>query len=229
MLTRFLPAIEHQVQTARNRTGIVRRAVTEDLPRIAAIHRSAFSQFFLTGLGGEFLRRYYGLLLRHPKAIVLISESSGAVEGFVGGFVDPAEFYALMRRNRRMFVLPILAALIRRPSLVMGVFDAVQRIQTQAAEEPPRSCELCSVAVAPEAGGMGLGKALVQAFLEWAWSMDARRVYLTTDADANEHANALYRTTGFQLNRRFRQGKGRWMNEYILRRSGPAGNSGMCP
>jgi ribosomal protein S18 acetylase RimI-like enzyme len=228
MLTRFLPAIEHQVQTARSRTGIVRQAVTEDLPRIAAIHRSAFSQFFLTRLGAEFLRRYYGLLLRHPKAIVLISESSGVVEGFVGGFVDPAEFYALMRRNRHMFVLPILAALIRRPSLVMKVFDAVQRIQTPAAEESPRSCELCSVAVAPEAGGMGLGKALVQAFLEWAWSMDARRVYLTTDADANERANALYRTTGFQLNRRFRQGKGRWMNEYILRRSGPAGNTGMC-
>ena len=228
-MTRFLPAIEHQLQTARSRTGIVRQAVTEDLPRIAAIHRSAFSQFFLTRMGSEFLHRYYGLLLRYPKGIVLISEFSGVVEGFVGGFLDPAEFYALMRRNRQMFVLPTLAALIRRPSLARGVFDAVQRIQTAAAEEPTRSCELCSVAVAPEAGGMGLGKALVQAFLEWAWSMDARRVYLTTDADANEHANALYRTTGFQLNRRFRQRKGRWMNEYILWRSGPARNSGMCP
>jgi ribosomal protein S18 acetylase RimI-like enzyme len=63
-----------------------------------------------------------------------------------------------------------------------------------------------------------LGKALVRAFLAQAWSMDAQCVYLTTDADGNGQANALYRKAGFQHTRRFLQRKGRWMNEYIIHR-----------
>jgi hypothetical protein len=46
--------------------------------------------------------------------------------------------------------------------------------------------------------------------------MDAKCVYLTTDADGNETANALYRQVGFQHTQRFLQRKGRWMNEYVF-------------
>jgi ribosomal protein S18 acetylase RimI-like enzyme len=81
-----------------------------------------------------------------------------------------------------------------------------------------RSCELSSIAVAPEAAGKRLGKTLVQAFLAQAWSLDAQYVYLTTDADGNEPANALYLKSGFQHTRRFLQRKGRWMNEYVIDR-----------
>jgi ribosomal-protein-alanine N-acetyltransferase len=79
-----------------------------------------------------------------------------------------------------------------------------------------RSCELASIAVAPEAGGNGLGKALLQAFVAQARSMNAQYVYLTTDADGNDSANALYRQAGFQHTRRFLQRRGRWMNEYVI-------------
>jgi ribosomal protein S18 acetylase RimI-like enzyme len=81
-----------------------------------------------------------------------------------------------------------------------------------------RSSELSSIAVAPEASGNGLGKTLVEAFLAKSWSMDAQCVYLTTDADGNDHANALYRETGFEHVRLFVQRKGRWMNEYVIHR-----------
>jgi ribosomal protein S18 acetylase RimI-like enzyme len=94
----------------------------------------------------------------------------------------------------------------------------VRRIQTSASQSHQRSSELSSIAVAPEASGNGLGKTLVQAFLEQSWSMDAQCVYLTTDADCNEHANALYRDAGFRHARRFLQRKGRWMNEYVIHR-----------
>jgi hypothetical protein len=46
--------------------------------------------------------------------------------------------------------------------------------------------------------------------------MEAQCVYLTTDADGNEPANALYRQVGFEQNQRFLQRKGRWMNEYVM-------------
>jgi hypothetical protein len=58
----------------------------------------------------------------------------------------------------------------------------------------------------------------MQEFLAEAWAMNAKHVYLTTDADGNEAANALYRRSGFQNTRRFLQRKGRWMNEYVINR-----------
>jgi ribosomal protein S18 acetylase RimI-like enzyme len=199
-------------------TGLVRQATGKDVPRIVTIHQKAFSNFFLTRLGGEFLRRYYALVLSYRAGIVLVSEKRGVLEGFVCGFMEPREFYGLMWRNKRTFALPALHALVRHPSLAAGVLYGVQRIQTSASKGPVRSCELSSIAVAPEAGGNGLGKALVQAFVAQARSMDAECVYLITDADGNESANALYRQVGFQHTQRFLQRKGRWMNEYVIKR-----------
>jgi ribosomal protein S18 acetylase RimI-like enzyme len=60
-----------------------------------------------------------------------------------------------------------------------------------------------------------LGRKLLQAFLEQ--SRNTQCVYLTTDAEANESANRLYREIGFQHSRRFLQRRGRWMNEYVFR------------
>jgi ribosomal protein S18 acetylase RimI-like enzyme len=188
----------------------------DDLPGIVTIHQKAFSNFFLTRLGGEVLRRYYALVLNYRAGIVLVSERSGILDGFACGFVEPAEFYRLMWRNRRNFVFPALSAMVRHPSLAAGVLYGVQRIQSSASKGPARSCELSSIAVAPEAGGNGLGKALVQAFVAQALSMAAECVYLTTDADGNDQANALYRQVGFQHTQRFLQRQGRWMNEYVI-------------
>ena len=136
--------------------------------------------------------------------------------GFACGFVDPAEFYRLMWRSRATFIMPVISALVRQPMLAARVLDGVHRIQTRESEWPAGSCELSSIAVAPEAGGNGLGKALMRAFLAEARSMDANCVYLTTDADGNDAANAFYRDSGFQHTRRFLQRKGRWMNEYVI-------------
>jgi ribosomal protein S18 acetylase RimI-like enzyme len=205
-----------QERLVRSRPGLIRPATPNDLPGIVIIHRQAFSNFFLTRLGDDFLRRYYALVLDYPAGVVLVSERHSTLEGFVCGFVEPPEFYRLMWRNKRAFVVPALSALVRHPSLATGVLYGVQRIQTSSSKTPVRSCELSSIAVAPEAGGNGLGKALVQAFVKEALSMDAQYIYLTTDADGNESANALYRQVGFLHTRRFLQRKGRWMNEYVI-------------
>lgn len=219
-MTRTCPISDRQWLAAGGRTSLVRQATTVDVPSIVTIHQKAFSNFFLTRLGGEFLRRYYALVLSYRSGIVLVSERHGVLEGFVCGFMEPAEFYRLMWRRKRTFALPALSALVRQPSLAAGVLYGVQRIQASASSGPARSCELSSIAVAPEAGGNGLGKALVQAFVAQARSMDAECVYLTTDADGNDSANALYQQVGFQHTQRFLQRKGRWMNEYVIRRIG---------
>jgi ribosomal protein S18 acetylase RimI-like enzyme len=198
--------------------NLVRKAVTEDLPGIVTIHEKAFSHFFLTQLGEEFLRRYYGLVLSYRAGIVLVSEERGWIDGFACGFVNPPEFYRLMWSRKAMFVLPAMSALIRHPSLAAQVLDGMRRIQTSASQGHAQLCELASIAVAPEVSGSGTGKALVESFLQAAWSMEAHSVYLTTDTHGNEPTNAFYRKAGFQRARQFLQRRGRWMNEYVMHR-----------
>ncbi len=199
--------------------SVVRSATVSDLAGIVAIHQKAFNQFFLTRMGSEFLRRYYELVLNYRSGIVLVSERHGIINGFVCGFADPAEFYRSMWRNRVRFALPALAALLRHPSLGANVIHAVRRIQTSATQGSRVSCELSSIAVIPEASGKGVGRTLLEAFLDQSWAKQAENVYLTTDADGNGAANALYRDMGFQHSRRFLQKKDRWMNEYVFHRA----------
>jgi len=194
--------------------GFIRPARTEDLRDIAAVHESAFADSFLTQLGCEFLQRYYSVVLSYRGGILLVKEGAARVEGFACGFVDPEGFYRLMSQSKAQFALPILFAVIRRPLLAARIVDGVRRV------ERPRlragSCELSSLAVRPELGGRGTGRALVSAFAERAWSLGARHVILHTDADDNEAANAFYRRVNFQLGQRFQRRKGRWMNEYVI-------------
>jgi glycosyltransferase involved in cell wall biosynthesis/ribosomal protein S18 acetylase RimI-like enzyme len=196
----------------------VRPAATDDLPGIVTIHQKAFRGFFLTRMGAEFLRRYYALVLEYHAGIVLVAGGQRALDGFVCGFVDPAEFYRRMWRSRSNFVGPAIGALLRDPSLAARMLYGVQRVQDSASRAQPSACELSSIAVAPDAAHHGIGSSLVEAFLLHSWSMDAQCVYLTTDADANERANTLYCDAGFRRARRFQQQQGRWMNEYVIER-----------
>ena len=195
---------------------LVRKAAPEDVPEIVEIHQKAFSNFFLTRLGPDFLRKYYRLVLEYQSGVILVAQSPSRLAGFACGFVEPSAFYRLMWRNKALFALPVLSALMRRPSLVSKVLYAVRRIQAPASEWPPQSCELSSIAVAPEAAGNGFGKSLMRAFLAQARAMGAHCVYLTTDADGNDAVNAFYRDAGFRHTKCFLQHEGRWMNEYVI-------------
>ena len=78
------------------------------------------------------------------------------------GLWIPPEFYQVdVAFAGAVFALPVLSALWSAiPRSPRKVLYGVQRIQTPASEWPARSCELSSIAVAPEASGNGLGKAL---------------------------------------------------------------------
>jgi ribosomal protein S18 acetylase RimI-like enzyme len=76
--------------------------------------------------------------------------------------------------------------------------------------------ELSSLAVRLSAQGKGIGRRLVQTFLESARRTPASVVSLTTDAMHNDDVNAFYQRSGFGLARR-RSSAGRLMNEYEIR------------
>ena len=209
------PAAEIKLENG-GKAEVIRKATTNDLSGIVAIHQKAFGAFFLTRLGAGFLRKYYGLVLNYRSGIVLVAEDGGALQGFACGFIEPSEFYQLMWNKKLTFALPVLGAVLRQPHLITKVLYGVRRIHSPAEAWPPRSCELSSIAVAPERAGNGLGKSLISAFLAQSQSMKAHRVYLTTDADENDAGNTFYRGMGFQHTRRFLQHDKRWMNEYAI-------------
>src|SRR5262249_52607189 len=77
-----------QPRIIEGQAATVREATVADLPGIVRIHQKAFSHFFLTRLGGEFLRLYYGLVLNYHAGIILVSEAQGTLLGFVCGFTE---------------------------------------------------------------------------------------------------------------------------------------------
>jgi len=212
----------HQPFSLRREESVIRKARIADLPAIVSIHREAFDNFFLTRLGRAFLHRYYQLVLSYSQGIFLVSEGRSGLEGFASGFLHPEKFYVLMSHNKWFFALPILSAVVRHPSLVAQIVRSVQRVEKEASHQAARSCELSSIAVMPQMGGRGVGRALVNAFLKQAWLLGAQHVHLDTEAGENEPANTFYRKAGFQHSRRFQKYEGRWMNEYVIHRAQPS-------
>lgn len=67
-------------------------------------------------------------------------------------------------------------------------------------KESEETYELCKMAVAPEARGLGLGDALMGAVIRFAQEKGARRVYLVSNTKLGP-ALRLYRKHGFETTR----------------------------
>ncbi len=193
----------------------IRAATCGDFQEIVLVHQAAFPGFFLTQLGPAFLRAYYELIFQFHGGILLVAECDGKVAGFVAGFLNPAQFYRELSRRKLRFALPLLLSVLKRPGNLVRILERVRRVKQV---EPPSGadCELSSIGVSPQFTGMGIGKQLVRAFLEEAFSRGATGVYLTTDAVNNEAVNAFYQKLGFRLTKTFTTAEGRQMNEYIF-------------
>ena len=63
-------------------------------------------------------------------------------------------------------------------------------------QEEPGTVELVSLWVRPQARGLGVGEALVNAVIEWAMARNATSVHLWL-TEANQHARMLYERCGF--------------------------------
>jgi ribosomal protein S18 acetylase RimI-like enzyme len=201
----------------------IRAATPEDVAPIVQIHRRAFPGFFLTHLGAPFLRAYYRLVLDQPGGILLVAEESGAVVGFIAGFLDPRAFYRTMRERKWRLLPAVAAGLLGAPWLLPRVVASVLRVSRRGNEAVPRgptSCELASLAVVPRAGGRGIGRSLVAAFMAEAARRGASEVHLTTDAEGNDRVNAFYESLGFHRSRQFVAFGARKMNEYARACSG---------
>lgn len=193
----------------------IRKMYLADVNKVVRIHLISFSGFFLSFLGPRFLTSLYAYILFSPDGVGYVAIDNSQVVGFVCGSMKPSGFYRRFFLSKwREIILSILSAIIRNPSVVPRL---VWRFVTppQASAEPG-TATLMSIAVLPEYQNKGIGKALIQEFLNEMKKRGMRRVNLTTDRDNNDAVNSFYQRMGFQLVRSFVTPEGRWMNEYII-------------
>jgi GNAT superfamily N-acetyltransferase len=181
-----------------------------DLFEVVKIHQIAFPNFFMTQMGSGFLLLYYRFCLEYPYGLNWVCEDSeGVLVGFVVGFGKPSQFYAALSRSRRNAILPILLAFLHRPQLIPRFLHNLKR--GSYLNLAWGDVELASIGVSRPR--VGVGKILLNAFLELATLHRYGTVYLTTDAVENEATNSFYRENGFNLVENFLS-QNRSMNVY---------------
>lgn len=193
---------------------MIRCATAEDVPRIVQIHLQAFPAFFLSVLGRRFLRQLYLGVVEDETGVALIHEMDGIVHGFVAGSLMSARLYGRLIRKRWLrFAAAAAGAVLTRPWIAVRLIRALRKPAAEEAAIP--AALLMSVAVLPQAQGTGIGAQLIKAFCCECVRHGVTKVRLTTDAVANEAANAFYRRLGFSVIRSFTTPEGREMNEYF--------------
>ena len=184
---------------------------------VADLHRRAFPNFFLTFLGTGFLREFYRSFPGEKNSIsyVAVDEPGDMVLGAVVGSAAPDHFFKkLVIRRWWAFGLSSLGALLKNPSIYRRLLRALKYRGDQPENEG--YALLSSIAVAPEARGLGVGQALLKTWVEEVRRRQCRGAYLTTDALDNDRINRFYQEAGWKLESIFVTPEGREMNRYII-------------
>jgi ribosomal protein S18 acetylase RimI-like enzyme len=193
----------------------IRRMLEDDVVKTVPVHMQSFPGFFLSFLGEHFLREFYTGVVRNPSSIAYVCVEAGRIQGFIVGTCEPAGFYRRLLRGRWcQFGIAAAKPFLRNPRILPRLLRALGK--SKELEYGPGVGTLISLAVLPNAQSEGLGRSLVQAFLEDARSRKLLEVNLTTDALANEIVNRFYLHLGFRLHKTFTTPEGRKMNEYRM-------------
>jgi ribosomal protein S18 acetylase RimI-like enzyme len=183
---------------------------------VVDIHIKAFPTFFLSFLGPRFLREFYASFLADPVGMGFVAcEANKKVIGAVVGPLAPSGYFRrLLKRRWWAFCLAGTGAVFKRPSCVVRLLRAV----FYRGEPPsgPARALLSSIAVSPTAQGRGVGKKLVERWVEEARKRGAQGCYLTTDAENNDAVNGFYRSLGWKVEATYPTPEGRKMNRYVL-------------
>lgn len=194
----------------------IRQGVSSDVDAIVAVHRSAFSGFYLDRMGKRFLRVYYECALSNSSVICLVATNrADQICGFVVGFTNPGSFYREFRLARRRLVVPATLAIFRNPSVIVESVLNVLRVSRQAQVDRAGSfTELVSIGVSGD--GKGLGSSLLRSFISQALRREVKEIRLTTNKHDNDRVNDFYVKHGFEASGEEIRGS-RILNEYSLR------------
>lgn len=194
------------------------------LDQLAVLHLPVMHTL-LSDLGLPVVRRYYEICRGDPAVIGLCAVTpTQEIIGWAVGSPHPEKVNADLRQPIPWFMGQMLRLTVTRPGVLMQL--AVSALSSSSPMEPG-AIELTYIGVAPSARGQGLGRALLEAFVEAACAAGYRSVVLSVETD-NPAAVALYTQSRFQITRTFKEGRfeRHRMELFILDPTKDAGHKG---
>jgi ribosomal protein S18 acetylase RimI-like enzyme len=174
-----------------------------DLKRLAALHRSVMNTL-LSDLGLPIVTKYYQVARSDLSVIGICAVNlSDEIVGWAVGSPDPAAVNKKLRHPLAWFLPQLLQVAVTRPlvlrQLVASVFSSSTPMEHSAVE-------LTYIGVDASAHGKGLGRALLDKFVEESRTRGYHSVVLSVE-DENKAAISLYEKSGFKVSRSFSEGR----------------------
>lgn len=162
--------------------------------QVAALHAASIDQGFLATLGVPFLTLMYRAIDEAEDSVLLVEERDGRVLGFVSGGSGMGPIY------RRMLGQPIrlgqaLLPSLLRPSRVKRILDILRYGRGKSDGGRLPTAELLSMAVAPEARGMGVAEILYRR-LSAHFARQGAEAFKIVAGDALAPAHRFYTKMG---------------------------------
>lgn len=169
---------------------------------LARLHQRVMHSL-LTDLGLPVVERYYQIACSDSKVIGFCALSeTGNPLGWGIGSSKPDQLNGRLRATPVWFVFQMLRVLVTRPRIMMQLITSVR---AASALMPEGVIELTYIGVDSSARQRGLGRELLNTFIQAARDRSYRSVVLSVEAE-NESAIALYTRAGFTILSTFTEG-----------------------
>jgi ribosomal protein S18 acetylase RimI-like enzyme len=181
----------------------VRNIKLEDIDSIVDVHTEAFSDFFLTTLGRNFLKIYYTSLIKNNDGIALCAHDElKVIVGFCAGTTNSEGFHKrLIMCNPVKFGVQIFILIIKKPKSIIRLFSNLEKQPLK--QISGKIAELLSIGITKSAKGMGVGTALVEKFDIELKRRGSTIVTLTTDFYDNDKVISFYNKHGYDIQSEF--------------------------
>ncbi len=174
----------------------------EQIKGLARLHQLVMHSL-LTDLGLPFVERYYRIAGSDPSVIgVCAVDDRGNPLGWAVGSPNPNQVNRRMSEAGVWFIVQMVRVVITRPR---SIGQLVASARASAVEMRAGAVELTYIGVAATLRKHGLGRALLNAFVEEAREKEFSSVELSVEVE-NAAAIAMYTQAGFEIVASFREG-----------------------
>ena len=176
-----------------------------ELKRLSVLHHSVMHTL-LSDLGLPMVLRYYQIA-RSDTSVIGIGaiSSSNEVLGWAMGSPHPDRINSRLRTPFPWFALQMLRVMFTRPLVIGQLISSV--FSSSAGMDLKRDAiELTYIGVASGQRGQGLGKDLLNQFIETSQENGYQSIVLSVETD-NKAAIALYEKSGFKIIQTYSEGR----------------------
>lgn len=173
--------------------------------KLAVLHHSVM-QTLLSDLGMSIVLKYYQVARSDPSVIGIGAfNPSNEIVGWAIGSPDPGAVNAKMRQPLPWFMMQMIRVGITRPLVFMQLISSVLSSSSDM-EMSAGAIELTYIGVSPTYQGMGLGRTLLNKFIELSRGKGYHSIVLSVEEE-NKSAIALYEKSGFRTIKTFTEGR----------------------